>query len=227
MGLMSRGSRGFGGPRSGGSRFSGCSCPGVGPRGWPAGSQGTEDPVVSRGASLSNLGRSTRAMAPQPGSESLRPATWMLHRPAHAISSARPLASLVPRAGRSRRAGFRPGAFPPAVENGEQLLERLRAGHVHTLGGGRVLGRHDLQQASLARGSPIAATAHEPTHCVPRVRSGPWARAPRPRWSSRAGPAAAPGRPEGTAVPAPAVRRSVSAPGPYRASAGPSRRRRR
>ena len=32
MGLMSRGSRGFGAARSGGSRFSGCSCSGVGPR---------------------------------------------------------------------------------------------------------------------------------------------------------------------------------------------------
>ena len=75
--------------------------------------------------------------------------------------------------------------------------------------------------------SAVAAAAHEPTHRVPRVRSGLGARDPRPRWSSRAGRAAAPGRPEGAAVPSPAVRRSVSAPRPSRASAGPSRRRRR
>ena len=41
--------------------------------------------------------------------------------------------------------------------------------------------------------SPVAVAAHEPACRVPRVRSGLRARAPRPRWSSRAGPAAAPG----------------------------------
>ena len=61
----------------------------------------------------------------------------------------------MPQAGRSRRGGFRPGGFPPAVEDREQPFERPRTGRVHALGGGgRVLGRHDQLQASLARGLP-------------------------------------------------------------------------
>ena len=41
---MARGSRGYRGPRSGGSRFSGCSCLGVGSRGQPRGFSRTGDP---------------------------------------------------------------------------------------------------------------------------------------------------------------------------------------
>ena len=75
--------------------------------------------------------------------------------------------------------------------------------------------------------SPVAAVAHEPTRRAGRVRSGLRARAPWPRRSSQADPAAAPGRPEGAAAGSPAVRCSFSAPRPLRASAGPSGRRRR
>ena len=95
--------------------------------------------VVSRGASVSRSGRSTWAKAPKRGWKSSQPATWMSCGPAPTISSARRLASLTPRAGRSRRGGFRQGGFPPAVENREEPFERPRAGRVRALGGGRVL----------------------------------------------------------------------------------------
>ena len=79
------------------------------------------------------------AKAPKRGWKSSQPATWMSCGPAPTISSARRLASLTPRAGRSRRGGFRQGGFPPAVENREEPFERPRAGRVRALGGGRVL----------------------------------------------------------------------------------------
>ena len=78
---------------------------------------------------------------------------WTLRRPAHAISSARRLASLTPRVGRLLRGGIRPAGFPPAIEDREQTFERPPSGRVRALGGDRVLGRHDQLQASLARGS--------------------------------------------------------------------------
>ena len=82
------------------------------------------------------------------------------------ISNARRLASLTPRAGRSREGGFRQGGFPPAVEDREQPFERARVGHVHALGGGR-LGRQDQQQASLARG---VRSARPDLHAHPLAR---------------------------------------------------------
>ena len=86
-----------------------------------------------------------------------------------------------------------PGGFPPAVEDREQPFECPRTGRVHALAAAASSAGTISCRLRSRAASRIAAAAHEPAHRVPRVWSGLRARAPRQRWSSRAGPAAAPG----------------------------------
>ena len=89
----------------------------------------------------------------------------MLRRPVHAISSARRLTSLTPRAGRSRQDGF-----PPAVEHREQSFEHPRAVVcMHSAAAVSSAGTISSRLRSRAA-TPIAAAANEPTRRVPRVR---------------------------------------------------------
>ena len=74
--LMLRGSRGSGGPGSGGSRFSGCSCLGVGPRG----RSGPSEPICLAGRASARFGRSARAVAAPRGWELSRRAKCRLRR---------------------------------------------------------------------------------------------------------------------------------------------------